>query len=114
MSEGAGAGAEEVVAETTGTKRRAGWLSRGVSGDGEAERRPQARGRPLPGSEVVKMRSRVKISSCPFRSGYVTWRKKSKNDLCKRGGSGVPCADVEAVYLKLWELYGYHWEDEVP
>ncbi len=114
-NEGGGAEGGELVSGNGGRKRRAVELSRGVPSDenGRPERREQARGRALPDSERYRMKRRVKIRSAPFSPKLVTWRTKPKSIHSKRGGSGVACADDDAVYLKLWELYKYHWVEEV-
>ena len=107
-----------------GRKRPAGQLSRGFpiddGGSGRSVRHRPGNAnedtgrRPLPGSELYKMSRRVKIRSAPFKPGLVTWVTKPKGALSRKGGTGVACADQDAVHRKLWELYGYRWVEEVP
>ena len=65
-------------------------------------------GRPLPKSELLKMQKRVKTRTAPFSRGGVTWTTKPK-EVGGRPGAGVACESQGAVYLTLWEMFGYEW-----
>lgn len=98
-------------------KRPAAQLSRGFpSGDRIATRVRnsvgEVSGRPLPSSELFKMKARVRIRTAPFSRGGVTWTTKPKES-GGRPGAGVACENEEAAFLKLWDMYKYDWVKEI-